>query len=158
MPVVHLTAVKNLEGIACNGLREKSYFIDPEHGASEALIDYYAETIRDEGDEPVILLISESALDATLFEADRPGIEEPITTALGMSDADVNEEWQASGQTAMDSRRIIGSFRYAGTIPPDVIRIAQDGYDSGEPLIVRRPAVITPQWPPGSVSDLAARP
>ncbi len=158
MPIVHLTAAKNLESIARDGLRGRSYFIDPEHDSGESLIDYYAETIRDEGDEPVVLLIPEQALDASLFEADRPGIEEPITTALEMSEDDVSGEWEASDKTAEDSRRIIGSFRYAGTIPPEIIQIAQDGYEVGEPLTLKRPAAVKEQPAPVFAPSLAAGP
>lgn len=158
MPLVHVTSAKNLGEIAQSGLRTRSYFIDPAHDSGESLIDYYAETIQDEGDEPVVLLVPEDAFDPALFEADLPGIEEPITVALGMSEGDVFEEWEASDKTAEDSRRIIGSFRYAGTIQPESIQIAQDGYEVGEPLTLKRPVAVKEQSAPVSAPSLAAGP
>ncbi len=136
MSLVHVTALAHLKSIAETGLRERAYFIDAKHDDAESLIEYYSETIRDEGEEPILLIVSETVMDQKHMDADMPGIDEPITTALNLSEDEIQEEWADSDQSASASREIIGSMRYLATIPPSEIKVALNGLGNGyEPLI-----------------------
>lgn len=114
----HITDSKNLDGILAEGLRANSYWTD-----SLDLSDYYAETVRDEGGIPITLSIEldNLNLDAASLEPDYPGIEEPITTVIGMSEDEVLEAWGKSDQTWQDSLSIIGSLRCRQAITHDVL-------------------------------------
>lgn len=52
-------------------------------------------------------------------EPDLPGVEEPITGALGRSEAEIQELWAASDQTWRDSLEIIRSLRCPVPIAPE---------------------------------------
>lgn len=81
MHLFHVTSRARLPVIAAEGLKPRSYF-----AADEDLVAYYKETVEDEGGEPVVLAVDLRDLDAAHFEPDFPGIEEPITTVLGMGE------------------------------------------------------------------------
>lgn len=55
------------------------------------------------------------------LEADMPGIEEPITGALGRKDKDVWRAWEASAGTWEDSLRIVQSLRCPVVVPPSML-------------------------------------
>ena len=89
----YVTAKSKVDSILMKWLRAGSYW-----SASERLTAYYAETVEDEGDEPVVLRISLEHLDEAFLRPDMPGIEEPITTAIGMKEAEVVEAWTKSAR------------------------------------------------------------
>lgn len=107
----HITNRENLLSIAKNGMRPNSYW-----SSSLDLADYYKETVEDEGHLPIILTVDLNKLKELVIEPDYPGIEEPICTKLDKSDEDVWDEWERSGQTWIDSMRIIHSLRVRDSI------------------------------------------
>lgn len=113
MILFHVTCKSKLGSIAKDGLKECSYW-----ASDEEVSDYYAETIKDEGEEPVILQVTLSDLDASQLRPDQPGIDEPITMAIGMSEDEVARVWRSSKKTWKDSIEIISSLRYDGWIEP----------------------------------------
>lgn len=69
------TSHAKLPSILQSGMRPPSYWT-PHY----ELVDYYADTVRDEGDQPVILAVSLDRFDAGSFAPDMPSIEEPINS------------------------------------------------------------------------------
>ncbi len=110
----HVTSASNVERIQQEGVRPVSYW------STDDLVDYYSETIVDEGGQPVVFRISLNDLDPQLIEPDYPGIDEPITTVIGMSEEKVHQVWEASSQTWNDSLKLIGSIRYRGVVRPTI--------------------------------------
>jgi hypothetical protein len=104
-------------------MREGSYWT-----SDTEVLDYYAEDM----DDCVILVICMRDLDEASCAPDMPGIEEPITTALGKSENEILSEWDASKKTWQDSLSIIGSMRYERPISTDII-IVDDG---GEEILL----------------------
>ena len=111
----HVTAAGNLAEILSSGLRPGSYW-----GRGE-IAGYYAETVEDEGAEPVVLCARLADLVHLAPEPDHPGIAEPLTHTLGMNEEAVREAWSACGGSWQDSLAIIGSLRVADVVPPDTI-------------------------------------
>lgn len=118
MILYHVTSLANLASIAETGLRPLSYWT-----SNENLAHYYAGTIEDEGGQPVWLTLNLDQLEAYACSPDRPGLEEPITTVLGMTEDEVWEQWVESGCKWMDSLRIIGSLRYHRVIPAELLKV-----------------------------------
>lgn len=112
----HVTSQAALPSIATEGLRAGSYWT-----TDETVRDYYMETIKDEGQEPVVLLAKPDHLQAFSPEPDRPGLQEPITCALGMTEEEIWEGWEASGQTWEDCVKLIGSFRLKDPVPAAIL-------------------------------------
>lgn len=106
----HATAVHNVQACLQHGVRPTSYW-----GVADVAA-YYAETIEDDGDEPVMLVAHIDDFDEGLLEPDYPGIDEPVTYSLGKSSREVQDEWEEAEGTWRDSLRIVGSVRYRGTI------------------------------------------
>lgn len=104
----------------------------------EALADYYAETIEDEGDEPVILCFDSTGLNLELTP-DFIGLEEPISTVLRseldlyLDEDELWDEWEATNQTGDDCMVLIGSARLGVVISPD--RILVSNFDGFAPLL-----------------------
>lgn len=121
MKLFHVTEKRHLELIRKEGLRSGTYFsIDPD------LVDYYAGTIEDENQSPVVLQVSLEDLDAKFMEPDYPGIEEPITTVLGESERFIQQEWKHSDQSWQDSLELVKSVKYAAVIAPEHLLIVDD--------------------------------
>lgn len=110
----HVTAASNAERIQREGVRPVSYW------STDDLVSYYAETIRDEGSQPVVFRVDLNDLDPRLIEPDYESIAEPITTAIGMSEEEVHELWENSSQNWQDSLKIVGSIRYRGVVRPSL--------------------------------------
>lgn len=91
--------------------------------SDEDIHEYYLDTIREDGYEPVSIVIDISAMDSSLIEPDYPGIEEPLTYTLKTSEDTVWEKWENSSKTWRDSIEIIGSIRFCGLIHPDLITV-----------------------------------
>jgi hypothetical protein len=117
----HATAEKNLQSIAENGLRLRTYFT-----CDDDICDYYAETLREEGDACVILAVDLADLDPASLSPDFPGIEEPITTCLDIGEEDVAIQWEESSQQWRDSLVIVKTLRCESVIPAASIRVVDD--------------------------------
>ena len=115
----HATSRDRLEAILREGLNPVCYL------ARMEVAKYYAETVEDEGEVPVLLAVSVTALELVRLEADLPGIQEPLTYTLKMTEEDVREAWDKSGQKWEDSLAIIKSVRCRGGIPPSAIRVVR---------------------------------
>lgn len=118
----HATARRHLAAIRRDGLRGPVYLGAP------AVAAYYAEVLADEDEEAVTLGVRLDALDPALCAPDQPGISEPITGAIGCSEDEVHTAWAAMPGTWTDSLTLVGSLRYAGTIPAAQLSI------EGQPL------------------------
>ena len=112
----HATSQESLGQILEEGLRGPCYL------ARRDIADYYAEVVGDEGKTPVVLAISLSSIDYKDFEPDSPGIAEPLTFTLGMSEDEVHEAWEDSQKRWEDSLALVGSLRCRRGIPPGAIR------------------------------------
>lgn len=108
----HVTSAENVE--AClQGMRPGSYW------CTDDILDYYIETVEDEGDEAVVLTITLDELDASLLIPDHNGIEEPVTySTMGKSEKEVWAEWKASDKSWEASLEIVGSVYYNGVVKP----------------------------------------
>lgn len=113
----HVTAADGLPGVAQEGLRARSYW-----AFDEALTQYYAECIREEGQEPVILSLPLEVLVAFDPMPDRPGLQEPITTVVGMDEEEVWDAWEATDQTWQACLDLIGSLMCNAPIPATVLQ------------------------------------
>lgn len=113
----HATSAEKLDNIQDTGLQSGSYW------GTAAIVEYYIETIEDEGKTPVVLKALLSAFDPTKLAPDRPGLEEPITTVVGMNEQQVWKAWKKSKQTWQDCLNLIGSVRYNAIMrcPPAVV-------------------------------------
>jgi hypothetical protein len=116
-----VTSEDRLDGIKREGLRAGSYW-----SSNSDLADYYEETVSDEGREPVCLVIDLSELNEAAIVPDYPGLEEPITTVIGLAEKEVQRLWQASGQGWRDCLELIGSIRYELPIPANLLRVVGD--------------------------------
>jgi hypothetical protein len=90
---------------------------------------YYAETIRDEGKRPVFVIAKICAFDQAQLEPDMPGIEEPLTFTLKMSEEEVWDAWKATDGSWQASLNLIGSVAYRGALAKRGLMIAyEDGH------------------------------
>ena len=115
----HVTAKKNLLKIAQEGINADSFWASGDFASG--LVDYYSETVEDEGDTPVVLRVFLDDLDQKCFKPDVPGLEEPITTVVGKSENAVWEDWQNSKKTWESCIEIIGSCKYTQVIPAKLV-------------------------------------
>lgn len=110
--IYHVTSLKNIESIQSGSLRANSYW-----ASNIDISDYYKETIEDEEEVPVFIsvklddLVGYTLSQGKEIEPDFPGLEEPITTVLGMSELDINKAWKNSDKTWQDCLELIGSIR-----------------------------------------------
>lgn len=121
MELFHVTASVNLASIAENGLLPGAYL-----SGDDDLTAYYKETVKEEGLAPAVLVVELSDLDRSELEPDYPGIAEPITTAIGLSESEVEEAWAAADGSWEDSLEIIKSVRYRSLIPVSALRVVID--------------------------------
>jgi hypothetical protein len=113
----HATASHNLDSISREGLFERTYFT-----SDEDVMKYYCETIVDEGNVPVALVVRLGDLDVDGIFPDIQGIEEPLTYTLGCTEEEVEEDWKSSEQRWEDSLDIIKTICYKKVIPADVVK------------------------------------
>lgn len=118
----HVTSRDLLESILREGLRPGAYLIGED---GEAIRDYYAETVADEGKEPVVLIVDADALPVIHFAPDQNGLDEPLTHTLGMSEDDVAEEFGATGGTWRACLDVIGTCRYMEAVPATAITLQE---------------------------------
>lgn len=112
----HATPRANLARILKEGLSAGTYWATD--GAVNA---YYGEVIADEGDEAVTLRLPLDLLENFQPQPDRPGLQEPLTSVLGLDEEEVWERWEASDQSWQACRDLIGSFRINQAIPAYVL-------------------------------------
>lgn len=137
MRLYHATSTKNLENILTEGyITHNSYWAN-----NVELAGYYMETIEDEGEQPVLLLIKTN--DTDVFSPDIPGIEEPITTVVGLSDNEVWESWEESSKTWEDSLEIIGSVIINNVLTADRLFLVENNHKI--PLKTQQKAVSSPE-------------
>jgi hypothetical protein len=125
MVLLHATGEEQLTSIAAQGIRPGSYW-----AGWQDIHQYYLATVADENQTPATLSVKLADLDPHFLAPDLPGIQEPITMTLGMTESEVWRRWSRSKQTWSNSLRIVGTLRYNALIPPELIRYA------GEPLTV----------------------
>lgn len=130
MKLFHATAEENLASIRQSGLSPVSYWT-----ACDDIAAYYRETIADEGKTPVLLAIDLSLLDKSVLEPDHPGIDEPITTVLGLSEEEVRQSWADSTQDWRASLEVVRSMRYRACIPATLLQLEVG--DELQPLIAQ---------------------
>lgn len=118
LKLFHATQADNLDGIRVSGLRGPSYW-----SLRDDIHSYYVETIEDEDQTPVTLIVDIDDLLPHLIEPDMPGIEEPIATILGRPEEDIRSEWDRSDRSWRACLDLIGTLRYGGDIPPGAISI-----------------------------------
>jgi hypothetical protein len=129
----HATCRSNLASIAEGGLRPGTCLAD-----SMDLADYYAETVADEGGDPVVVVIDAEGLGRGDFGPDLPSVEEPIMSVVrirhglepGVGEEWVWTRWSAGQQTAEDCLRIVGAVRSLVPIPSE--RLVVDGMPLAE--------------------------
>ena len=114
----HITNLKNLQSIAANGLNAGSYWSE-----TLDLAAYYEETIMDDGQTPLVVTLSLDDLKDSELEPDYPGIEEPISTVLGLTEEEVWHKWDTTKQTWQDSLNLVHSIRVKTTIPPELLTV-----------------------------------
>lgn len=113
----HVTTQESLPAIAQDGLRKLSYW-----ASESAVVDYYCKVVRDDGGTPVVLELPLEVLVAFSPEPDRPGLEEPISCAIGMGEDEVWEAWEATKQDWQACLELIGSLRCAAPIPAETLQ------------------------------------
>lgn len=122
MKLYHATSISKLPSIKLMGLNSHSYF-----SSSEDIAEYYLETVRDEGEEGILLIVDSDDLDHNFCSPDRPGLDEPITTVLEKSEEQVSQQWDSSAKTWLDCVQIIGSFRYDTKLSASLIHVDYHG-------------------------------
>lgn len=115
----HVTSTAKLASIRKEGLRQGSYWT-----ISMPLAEYYAETVEDEGEDPIILVMPLALLAEQDRTADHNGISEPIMSVVreisGLStEQQIWSAWEASNQSSQASVDLIGSFVFIKPIPAD---------------------------------------
>ena len=116
----HVTSSDLVESILREGLRPGAYLIAEDRAE---IRDYYAETVADEGNVPVILVVDADRLSVRNFTPDQNGLDEPLTHTLGMTEDDVREAFDATGGTWRDCIEVIGTCRYMGTVPSAALSV-----------------------------------
>lgn len=135
----HATDEALLDRIRTEGLRTHSYWT-----SNTDLADYYRECLEDEGKSAALLAIEVQLPLTAPWAPDYPGIEEPISTVIGLSEDEVIEQWNAlpkSEETAQACLDLIGSVRCEALIPPTGVFIV-DLSDPEEDRLV--PLIATP--------------
>ena len=133
----HVTSNDNIPSIIRSGLRAHTCL-----SGNDGLTEYYAETIEDDDEIPVILGIDPDKLDHTLLQPDINGVEEPIMSLVrGISNCRDEEAlydaWMGSTQDWHASLKLIGSVSYSGIIASLAIQILDQNTGVWSPLITR---------------------
>lgn len=131
--IYHAVSKNKIPYIVTNGLLIGTYIT-----RLEALADYYAETIEDEGEEPAIICFDSTGLNLELTP-DFIGLEEPISTVLKselelyLDEDDLWDEWETTSQTGVACMELIGSARLGVFISPD--RLFVSDFDGPTPIL-----------------------
>ena len=137
MRFLHVSARDNLASILANGLRQGAYLVIDDR---TEISDHYADTVTDEGKEPVVIEVDASRLPPENFAPDFNGIEEPLTHTLQMTEDDVQQAWSGSGGTWLDSIELIGTCRYMNVIPAAFLHVPGEPAPEPKPVAVTRRA------------------
>jgi hypothetical protein len=113
----HATSKKKYAQIEQMGLLPGAYL------ATKPIAEYYAETVADDGDAPVVLRIRFEDIQHLELEADHNGVAEPLTYTLKKSEDEILGAWGACAGSWKDSLEIIGSLRCMSAIPPEILQI-----------------------------------
>jgi hypothetical protein len=138
----HATAADALDSIRSEGVRPFSYWT-----TNEDLAAYYQECLEDEGQHSVILALKVATPLEAPWAPDYPGLEEPITTVIGMSEEEVREEWDSLSkeeETAQACLDLIGSVRCEELITADRLLLLGMGVLGEETLEHLRPTSVSP--------------
>jgi hypothetical protein len=111
----HATSKQKAAAILKEGLNPGSYLCIGD------IADYYLETIEDDGDTPVLLKIDASDLSRFNLVPDMPGLEEPISTVVGLSEEKIWESWGETDQSWQACFALIGSVKSEDPIPARLI-------------------------------------
>ena len=85
--------------------------IEPGYWGTLPVIRYYISMRL--VNEPVVFRVPFSAFNPSYLEADLKGIQDPPSAEVtGMTEDEVSDAWDASGQSWQDSLKLIGSVRY----------------------------------------------
>lgn len=136
--LTHVTGPSKLVAIRREGLRAPVYLC-----VDQRIAEYYAETVRDEKDTPVFLEVDLGALQQGAIEPDYPGLEEPLTCALGVNESEIHAQWQRGAGGWKECLSLIGSCRYKMAIAPENIRV------DGKPLVPIKPSTDPARSEPG---------
>lgn len=119
MQLYHVTTTKCWEDIQNSGsMRPMSYWT-----TSEEVLDYYREEVAEEG-TPITLVVEIEHIEDLDLEPDYPGIDEPITSALGRKEEEVWAAWEAAPvATWQESLRVVHSLRARAAVPVSVIGV-----------------------------------
>ena len=139
MRLYHATLLSNLKTIQTEGLRAGSYWT-----ADLDLLDYYIAAVEEEDgrglEEAAVLTLELEALVKIVEGAgksllpDYPGIQEPITGALGRSEADIFEDWEASDKGWRDCLEIVQSLKCPVPIEPSALAVLEVFTDEIVPI------------------------
>lgn len=121
MDLFHVCNEEAAPRILAEGLWRGSFLT-----SSPAVAAYYAELIEEEGGTACVLALTLDAVLQAVGEAgvapDRPSIAEPITTALGRTEAAVIADWTKSAGTWRDSLEIVASIMVTRPIPGHLLQ------------------------------------
>lgn len=139
MRLYHATLLSNLKTIQTEGLRAGSYWT-----ADLDLLDYYIAAVEEEEgqglEEASVLTVELDALVKIAEGAgknllpDHPGIQEPITGALGRSEADILEDWEASDKGWRDCLEIVQSLKCPVPITSSALAVLEIFTDEVVPI------------------------
>ena len=139
MRLYHATLLSNLKTIQTEGLRAGSYWT-----ADLDLLDYYIAAVEEEEgqglEEAAVLTVELDALVKIAQGAgkdllpDHPGIQEPITGALGRSEDDILEDWEASNKSWQDCLAIVQSLKCPVPIESSALAVLEVFTDKVVPI------------------------
>ncbi|MGF6440219.1 hypothetical protein [Paraburkholderia youngii] len=117
----HVTREVNLYSIVATGVHATSYWTN-----RSSIVEYYRDVVRGEAHEPFTLAVRLARLVQGALRVDRPSVAEPISTALGESESEIQEKWAACAGTWQDSLQIVGSVSYGDVVRRSDLYIVQD--------------------------------
>lgn len=139
MRLYHATLLSNLKTIQAEGLRAGSYWT-----ADLDLLDYYIAAVEEEDgqglEEAAVLTVELDAMIKIVQSAgkdllpDHPGIQEPITGALGRSEDDILAAWEASSKDWQACLEIIQSLRCPVAIDATMLEVLEPLSDRVVPI------------------------
>ena len=111
MILYHATSKDKWTKIQEEGLLPGTYL------GEKNIAEYYAETVEDDGDEPIILAVDITDIPDAEVSPDLAGLEEPLTFTLGISEEEIEELWDETDKSWGACLELIGSVRVHCAIP-----------------------------------------
>lgn len=126
LTLYHATDMALLDVIAQEGMKPNSYWT-----SNSELAAYYQDSVEDEGKTCVLLAIQVKGTLGETWIPDYPGLEEPISTVIGMDEEETMRAWGAvpGPGTGQDSLDLIGSTKCTVAISPHQIFRVELGPD-----------------------------